>query len=143
MRKIFLKHELLRRSQETGGPPHPYRDRHAEVVLRNPSLVMPMPSAPHPPSPLSGCGAEGREDSKCVQKLTKNNKNHQKVSKNLQKQQKPPKSAKKSPKKSACELVRGKPTNFYEILCKLKVCQSQVSKLTMPPKTEGGYSEKK
>ena len=74
-------------------------------------------------------------------------------SKTHQKQQKSPKSAKKSPKttksakksskKSACELVRGKPTNFYEILCKLKVCQSQVSKLTMPPKTEGGYSEKK
>ena len=78
-----------------------------------------LPSAPHPDRGKGGCGAEGREDSKCVQKLTKNNKNHQKVPKNLQKQQKSLKSAKKSSKKSACELVRGKPTNFYEILCKL------------------------
>ena len=43
-----------------------------------------LPSAPHPDRGKGGCGAEGREDSKCVQKLTKNNKNHQKVPKNHQ-----------------------------------------------------------
>ena len=41
-----------------------------------------LPSAPHSDGEKRECGAEGREDSKCVQKLTKNNKNHQKVPKN-------------------------------------------------------------